>query len=257
MFLGKCHQVGCTLLGVGIVVIVMACILRSRTLRGCQPLGGFLATMNMAAPLVDSLTPPCKRRGRLLWHNRHTHAHSCNAVTAKWFHYHQLACADVDANTFLIFTDFLVLLSLLLALSLCRHPAALACHQQGSVVMIMLLAYGLAKHTFGPDAGEFKPQRWLAADAPQLAAAANSVGGCAGGSSPGPASSSAGASAADADAESCSTSPSGSGADKHGGDVAADHAAVAPSAPAPAPAGKAAASTPPDPFTFLAGPRDW
>jgi hypothetical protein len=64
---------------------------------------------------------------------------------------------------------------------------------QGTLVMFPLLSIGTAKHSYGPDALEFKPQRWMAAATAEV-----------------------------------------------GGDGPA-----------------AAASGPPDPLTFLTGPRDW
>lgn len=110
--------------------------------------------------------------------------------------------------------------------------------------MIMLLPYSMAQHTYGPDAGEFKPHRWLAPGA------SSTLPGSFGGAADGDASESR-SSSPNGPAPECNGA--GAGADMCGGDgVAAETATVA-----SASADKAAASSLPDPFTFLTGPRDW
>lgn len=102
--------------------------------------------------------------------------------------------------------------------------------------MIPLLPYSLAQHTYGSDALDFKPERWLAtASAETPAAAATAAGG-----------------ASDGDD------------DNDDSTISATTTAPAPAAPdqavGSAARGKGAAAgpaTPPDPLTFLTGPRDW
>jgi hypothetical protein len=48
---------------------------------------------------------------------------------------------------------------------------------QGTLVMIPLLPYGLAHHIYGPDALEFKPQRWMTPADSSTAAASSAPAG--------------------------------------------------------------------------------
>jgi hypothetical protein len=94
---------------------------------------------------------------------------------------------------------------------------------QGTVVMLCALPIALAKHIYGPDAGEFRPSRWLS----------NSITDTAG------------------------RSVSLAGSD----DTNAQHGTSAGAAAAGAAGHKAAAGSVsaalPDPLTFMSGPRDW
>lgn len=42
-----------------------------------------------------------------------------------------------------------------------KHLLVVLVVSQGMLVMIPLLPFSLAKHTYGPDAAEFRPQRWM------------------------------------------------------------------------------------------------
>lgn len=75
---------------------------------------------------------------------------------------------------------------------------------QGTLVMLQLLPYSLSTHNYGPDALDFKPQRWV--DNTMLASGTSD-------------------------------------------DVGASTGAAA--------AAGVGAGGPPDPITFLTGPRDW
>lgn len=99
-------------------------------------------------------------------------------------------------------------------------PPPDAVYLQGTVVMMCALPLALAKHTFGPDAAEFRPQRWLD--------------------------------------NTPSSNPAAPAQDDTQDDTAAQRDTTAP-APRKAEAKAAAAGGPglPDPLTFMTGPRDW
>lgn len=95
---------------------------------------------------------------------------------------------------------------------------------QGTVVMLCALPIALAKHIYGPDAGEFRPSRWLSSSSTDVADR--------------------------------SASPAGSDDTNPQRDTAAGAAAAAGAGGHKAAAGSVSAALP-DPLTFMSGPRDW
>lgn len=98
--------------------------------------------------------------------------------------------------------------------------------------MIAALPIALASHTFGADAGEFRPSRWLSTS--------TTADGSAG-------------------REAAAASPTGSDDTTMQRDTAAAAAAGSGAGPkvAAAAAGSVQGIALPDPLTFMSGPRDW
>lgn len=92
---------------------------------------------------------------------------------------------------------------------------------QGTLLMLHLQPYGMSKHNYGPDVLDFKPTRWMSESLNTTLGLAESV------------------------------------APTQGPDVFDTVAASSAAAASSADTGGGVKGLPPDPITFLTGPRDW